>query len=95
MGGRKGDRNRKTIKDWVSANITLKKGLPGAKPWEFCWWVFDLLGVEPGDDFVDLFPGTKIVTRELEKYLSYKRGLFSLDDCAASCVDIGSRAEGA
>ena len=75
-GGRKGDRNRKTIRDWVSAIITLKKGLPGAKPWEFCWWLFDILGFEDGDDLVDMFPGTGIVLRQLEQYLKYKRGLF-------------------
>ena len=57
-GGRRGDRTRKTIRDWHSANVTLKKGLTGAKPPSFCDWVLDLLGYEPGDTAVDLFPGT-------------------------------------
>jgi predicted nucleic acid-binding Zn ribbon protein len=30
----------------------------GAKPAAFCWWLFDLLGALPGDDLVDLFPGS-------------------------------------
>ena len=36
-GGRKGDRKRKTVRDWVSCNITLKKGLVGVKPEGFCF----------------------------------------------------------
>lgn len=57
-GGRKGDRTRATVRDWVSANITLKRGLIGAKPRDFCRWIIDLLGAEPGDEFIDIFPGT-------------------------------------
>jgi hypothetical protein len=30
----------------------------GAKPAEFIWWVFDVLGARPGDEFVDVFPGS-------------------------------------
>lgn len=57
-GGRKRGRDVPTVRDWVSANITLKKGLSGAKPPAFCQWVCALLGVQPGDDVIDLFPGT-------------------------------------
>jgi hypothetical protein len=35
----------------------------GAKPAEFCYWMFDLLGLLPGDDLVDLFPGSGGVAR--------------------------------
>ena len=35
----------------------------GAKPAAFCWWLFDLLGALPGDDLVDLFPGSGGVAR--------------------------------
>lgn len=58
-GGRRGDRTRPTVRDWVSANITLKKGLCGAKPPAFNAWVLDLLGYEDGDELVDLYPGTE------------------------------------
>ena len=34
---RKAERNEPTARDWVSASITLKKGLVGAKPPVFCW----------------------------------------------------------
>jgi hypothetical protein len=57
-GGRKGDRNRDTVRDWVAESITLKRGLTGAKPRGFCLWVLDLLGFERGDTCDDLFPGT-------------------------------------
>jgi hypothetical protein len=62
-GGRKRDRTEDTVRDWVSANITLKKGLSGAKPPAFCDWVFDLLGATDDDTLDDLFPrGTGVVT---------------------------------
>jgi hypothetical protein len=35
----------------------------GAKPAEFCRWVFDLLGAEPQDEFTDLFAGSGGVAR--------------------------------
>jgi hypothetical protein len=47
-----------TPRDWVSCNITLRKGLTGAKPLEVCDWIIQLLGARPGDQMVDLFPGT-------------------------------------
>jgi hypothetical protein len=55
---RKRGRDLPTVRDWVSANITLKRGLSGAKPDAVCWWLFDALGAEPGDVFDDIFPGT-------------------------------------
>jgi len=58
VGGRKRTRTDPTVRDWVSANITLKKGLTGAKPILFGHWLFNLLGMEATDEFVDLFPGT-------------------------------------
>jgi hypothetical protein len=51
------------VADCIQCNITLKKGLVGAKPKDFCFWVFDLLGATPEDEFVDLFPGTGGVTK--------------------------------
>lgn len=60
-GGRKRGRDVDTVRDWVSANITLKRGLTGAKPREFCRWVFAFLNMQPGDTFTDIFPGTGAV----------------------------------
>jgi hypothetical protein len=60
-GGRRGDRTRDTVRDWFSKEITLKRGLTGAKPEAFCRWALDLLGYEIGDTVDDLFPGTGIM----------------------------------
>ncbi len=37
--------------------------LIGRKPLAFCAWLFEALGMLPGDELVDLFPGTGIVGR--------------------------------
>ena len=42
----------------------------GAKPAEFAWWLFDLLGALPGDELVDLFPGSGGVGRAWAAYAS-------------------------
>jgi hypothetical protein len=34
----------------------------GSKPPAFCRWLFAWLGAQPGDDFTDLFPGSRAVT---------------------------------
>jgi hypothetical protein len=52
-----------TPKDYVAVNITLKKGLTGAKPLAFCEWVLDLLNMQPGDVVDDLFPGTGVMSQ--------------------------------
>lgn len=60
---RKRGRDLLTVRDWVAANITMKRGLAGAKPKAFCMWLFEVLGAEPGDEFHDLYPGTGGVSR--------------------------------
>lgn len=45
------------------ARLTDPRWVTGAKPGEFCRWVFDLLGAAPGDEFVDVFPGSGGVGR--------------------------------
>ena len=63
-GGRKRPRTEPTVRDWFSCNITLRKGLVGAKPEKVCEWLFSLLGARPlEDEMHDLFPGTGIVGR--------------------------------
>lgn len=64
-GGRRIPRDQPTVRDFVSANITLRKGMTGAKPRDFCNWVFRALNVKPGDTFDDLFPGSGAVTEAL------------------------------
>ena len=57
-GGRKRTRQQPTIRDHLSENITLKKGLCGAKPLRFNQWILGLLNFQQGDEIVDMFPGT-------------------------------------
>jgi hypothetical protein len=65
MGGRRRTREQETVRDWVSANITLRRGLTGAKPDAFCYWLFGVLNITDGDELHDLFPGTRAVTQAL------------------------------
>lgn len=60
-GGRtKRSRKEDTVRDWHSEVITLRRGLPGAKPPGFATWMIALLGadVRQGDTITDLFHGT-------------------------------------
>ena len=67
-GARKRGRDVPTVRDWVSANITLRKGLVGAKPEPFCFWLFELMGLLESDEMDDLYPGTDIVTDSWQKW---------------------------
>ena len=75
--GRKRSRKQPTARDWVSANITLRKGLTGAKPSQFCEWLFDLLTLEPDDEFTDIFPGTGIVGLNWDSWRSRRLSRYS------------------
>ena len=61
-GGRKHERHDPTVRDWVSVNVTLRRGLSGVKPNGFSRWVFDLLNCQHGDELVDVFPGSGAVS---------------------------------
>lgn len=67
-GGRKRSRKQPTVRDWVAANITLKRGMVGVKPHEFCVWLFAVLGLEADDELHDLYPGSGAVTRAWMDY---------------------------
>lgn len=75
-GGRKRTREQATTRDHVIEpeavveNITLRKGLTGAKPARFCDWLLDVLSVEPGDELHDLFPGTGSMGAALERRIA-------------------------
>lgn len=56
-------REEPTVRDWFGGNITLKRGLTGAKSEGFVLWLFDLLGVQEHDEVTDLYPGTGVVGR--------------------------------
>jgi len=62
-------RDKLTARDWVTTNITLKKGLSGVKPDAFSFWLFEILGAEPTDEFIDMFPGSGAVSRAWDKWI--------------------------
>lgn len=57
-----------TTVDWVKADATRLRGVPGAKPEGFCFWIFRILGATPDDEFTDLFPGSGAIGRSWEKF---------------------------
>jgi len=70
---RKRTREQATVRDWievpaVKANITLRKGLAGAKPKEFCDWLFEILNMRQEDELIDMFPGSGAVTSAWEQF---------------------------
>jgi hypothetical protein len=65
---------RQISRDWIAENITLRRGLTGAKPEAVCHWAFELLGARPEDELVDLYPGTGAVTHAWKTW----QGKFSL-----------------
>ncbi len=53
---------RVVMRDWIAEPITLRKGLTGAKPPKVIRWAFEVVGAQPEDDLMDLYPGTGIVS---------------------------------
>jgi len=55
---------RPGVRDWLQALPARGGGeLPGRKPLAFCAWLFECLGMLPGDELIDLFPGSGVVSR--------------------------------
>lgn len=55
------------VRDWLSCAVTKQTGQRGAKPDAFNDWILDLLVYEPGDEFVDLFPGSGGMAKAVER----------------------------
>lgn len=66
-GARKPVAGARATRDWVQCNVSTGQPVVGAKPEAFCLWIFDLLGMHPDDELVDLFPGSGAVGRAWEK----------------------------
>lgn len=76
-GGRQGPHHtgEHTRRDWVQASPegwTFRSRpsthVTGKKPAAFCYWLFDCLGLQAGDDLVDLFPGTGAVMHAWQQW---------------------------
>jgi len=61
-------REQDTWRDFVSEPIAMRRGFPGAKPDNFCFWVFEGLNLTPQDQFDDLFPGSGAVGDAWKKW---------------------------
>lgn len=55
---------------WGGRQPSHPDALVGMKPAAFCEWMFRMLGLLPGDELVDLFPGSGAVERAWELYTS-------------------------
>lgn len=53
----------------VKSDIRAGKIFLGRKPRAFALWLFDLLGLQAADEFVDLFPGSGAVTAAYREWL--------------------------
>lgn len=46
------------VHDWVCCSPQMKSIVTGQKPLDVCYFIFQLLGMQPEDKFVDVFPGS-------------------------------------
>lgn len=66
-GGRKLGRGTPTVRDWISEPVRLV-GFIGAKPEPVCFWIFQMLGADQGDELDDLYPGSGAVSRAWDRW---------------------------
>lgn len=69
-GGRR-QQSSSPVFDWLRGMPSMTKskaGFPGAKPEDFCFWLFGVLGIAADDELVDLYPGTGAVARAWDKW---------------------------
>lgn len=59
---------RTVMRDWCAESITMQRGLSGAKPEVVSRWLFEVVGAEPGDELVDVFPGSGAITAAWERW---------------------------
>jgi hypothetical protein len=72
-GGRRRSIADGLLNDWVAANPvrpTRAGDVVGMKPDEVLFWLFRALGARPGDELVDLFPGSGRVIQAWERFLA-------------------------
>lgn len=63
----KGDKNIPSVRDFVSSNITMRKGTHGAKPEPFCDWILEILGYTKEDTIIDAYPGSGAFTKAIKR----------------------------
>lgn len=63
-----GGRRRPDVSVADTVHVGAPGGFPGAKPERFAFWLFLMLGAEPGDVLDDLFPGSGAIARAWGRY---------------------------
>ena len=66
-GGRPQAKRLHAVRDYCSTGIS-NNGFKGSKPDALIFWIFEVLNLEPTDEFHDLFPGSGAVTRAWEQW---------------------------
>lgn len=82
-GGRKRTRQQMSVFDWIACHSTKNWSVLGQKPEAFCVWLFEVLNLHPGDELVDLYPGSGSVTRAWEKF-QQRMPLLESDDAVSA-----------
>jgi len=72
-GGRRRTLEQQTVRDWFAEGITLKRGFVGAKPARVIHWILEMLGAQPEDEVIDMFPGSGAVTEALTRWRAQPR----------------------
>lgn len=75
------------VLDYRGRYGSFPRALVGMKPPEFAAWLFGMWGVQAGDEFVDLYPGSGAMTRAWGMYTS----LDAVATQDASLVDVADR----
>ncbi len=87
-------REQGTVFDHIREPITMQRGLVGVKPDKFCYWLFDVLNLQPDDELEDLFPGAGTFDRCWKNYcdrlLDVQLELFPLEKYDAARSDAGA-----
>ncbi|WP_142705657.1 hypothetical protein [Cryptosporangium phraense] len=85
------ERRTDSLVHGVCAMTTLPGRVIGAKPAEFCRWLFTLLGAAPGDTLDDLFPGSGVVARAWAVFTGAEPSSEARDDISEPAAETCGR----
>lgn len=68
---KKRNENKTFLHDWLCCNPVMQARITGQKPVDFCYWIFRMLNLEPGDKLIDAFPGSGAVSYSWEYFVKY------------------------
>lgn len=72
--------NKRFIHDHLSCSPQLASKIIGQKPKNFCYWLFECLGMESEDEFFDIFPGSGAVMEHWKDWKESKINLFTINE---------------